>query len=358
MRCRGLILALTLFLGGCFEESVVERLTLRFLPDGRAEVTATVEIDREAFESDEDGRLRRQANEVLEGRDAWARRFSELEAEAESFRWEKHEGLLTRAERTAVLADPSGLSSLFGDTAVAAEYAQRDDRAELALYPGPSSRATRDEQQRVERALAVWSEAISDYLSAAEDFYRHLDAHPTRARALVSALFEDVLEMEVPPLTASEDELVDELGQHMERVIDVLADTGSDGRSLEQLSRLVYDPFPARLRVEIPDEPLEVEGFWQRAEGNDTVLIVPGLSFWKALESLEGRWIFPDPVLTWVWMARTEPEGPRAHAALAEILSPTTRRVEGSPLAAEVHRALVERLEPESNYRVAWSLSH
>ncbi len=350
------LLILALLTTACFEETVVERLTLRFLPDGRAEATATIEIDPGALEDEEDGRLGRWATEVLEGRDAWARRFGELDAAQETFRWEKRDGLLHRAERAAILEDPSGLSALFGDTAVAVEYDEEGGRSELAFYPGPSSRATREERQRVDRAFDEWSKAISQYLAGVEDFYRELDARPGRARALVSALFDDVLDAEAPDLTGAEQELVDELSQRMEGVIGVLASEG-DGDSLEELSRLAYDPFPVPLRIEIPGEPLEVEGLWQRPEGDGTVLVVPGLSFWKALTSLEGRWVFPDPVLTWVWMARTEPEGAQARAALDEILSPATRRIEPAPLPAEVRQTLEDRLAAEPAYRVTWNLN-
>jgi hypothetical protein len=135
----------------------------------------------------------------------------------------------------------------------------------------------------------------------------------------------------------------------MEEVFGVLLVPSGDELSLDELSHLVYDPFPARLSVRLPAAPEEVEGFARDAEGE---LTVPGLGLWPALRALEGRWLSPDPVLLYVERRGKSEEAP---LDLAAFLA-RERRAMPPPSAAEVRLAIEERLQPASLYRAVWTV--
>jgi len=361
-------LLLPLVLWGCFEEPILERLRLRFLPSGEVEVTASVEIHDPPAGSESVTRRIRQIERLVEtGEDPWSPRFRELDPGRETFRWEKREGQLIGAERVAWSEDPSRLTRFFGDTAVLAEY-RREQAAEglegwasLALYPGPSHRANRRQAARVADLLESWTEDLAPYLEAAVDLYRYLENHPERATACLTAFYGDLLEeVEEPELTPDEEELVTALSNTIDGATAVLELDRDEGYSLNELSHLVYDPFPARVTVEVPGRVLEVEGFepvtpsgspaGPGSEGGPTELTIPGLGFWEAWLALEGVWIFPDPAVSAYYLTlREDPD-----AVFPELLA-AERRVEPAPTPQEIRDAVESLLRPEPAYRVLWA---
>ena len=120
--------------------------------------------------------------------------------------------------------------------------------------------------------------------------------------------------------------------------------------SPDEVSHLVYDPFPARLTLKLPAAPQAVEGFLKADDGAFTVAS-PGL--WEALRSLEGRWLSPDPVLVYVESARQGEEGT---FDLDAFLAKPRRSAPAHllPSAHEVRAEIEARLKPAPLYRVAW----
>lgn len=354
-RLRLPVLALALLLSGCFEEPVVERLTLRFGAGGgvtvEVETRLSVEELRKSDPSSSLGRrLRETERALLAGDDDWSRRFAALSPERESYRWEKEDGLLARAERQAQIADPSRLERLFADTPVLAIYSAEEGRAELGLYPGgPGGRANRRELRRMEEGLEAWSETLAAYLEAAEELYRSLERSPERARPVFTALFGDLLDGEEPELSDEEEVQVAVLEEAMQAVLGVLVVEGGEAHTLNELSHLVYDPFPAALTVEVPGEILEVEGFV--ADEGESVLKVPGLGLWAALAALEGWWLAPDPALAYARLIQDSDEEIRAGVA---AFAAAPRHVEPAPDPTEVRAVLDELLRPQPSYRVVW----
>jgi len=367
------LLVAPLLLCACFEEPVVERLHLRFRPDTSVEVTARVEI-RALPEADDDTsfgrRIRQLERQVLAGEDPWSRRFQQLAPQRESFQWEKVEGRLAGARWTAETDTPGRLAGFFGDTAVQVEVEYEEvtvaeagreglARGTLALYPGPSDRADRREQRLVADAFESWTEVLASYLDAAEALYHHLEGRPERARPVLTALYGELLEdVEELELSAKEEELVATLREERDEVIEVLSLDRDEGYSLNELSHRVYDPFPARVTVEVPGEILEVEGFTRAAddsgtgaakEGSSEELSMPGLGLWEAWMALEGVWIFPDPAVSTYYLAQEEDPD----AAFPQLLD-AQRTVQPAPLAAEILTELEELLKPEPVYRVTW----
>jgi len=363
LRRTGLALVL-LLLAACFETPVQETVRLRFLPDGPAIVTSAVEINPLAEEGERNPALdRRMADlrrDLIEGLDPWARRFAAADPVAERFSWEKRLGSLTGARRQVLLDEPGKLRDLFSDTALSVTYEVREDGlAELTIVPGVPSQATRRQRKDMERALDAWSARIAEYLAATADLYKWLDDNPGRARACFLELFGEMVDEEsLPPGTEGEpEELSTEEERRVKRVQDAMAEVfdvllipkGQD-RSLDELSHLVYDPFPAPLSIQLPGEPLELEGFAPFGK-EDKVWAVDTPGLWVALRSLEERWIAPDPVLVYV-----EHKGAKAEGLDLSALMDAPRRVSlPLPNSLEVKREIEARLKPSATvYRAVW----
>ncbi len=359
-RRRVFAVLLCLVFASCFEPPVREALHLRFLPDGIVVATSRVEIS--AGEGTKNPALARRLDEtrrsLLEGSDAWGARFAVTNPVAERFGWEKQLGNLQLATRSAVIAEPEGLEALFGDTAVGATYRIDADRglAELTLSPGLSARATRRQREEMRETLEIWSAALAEYLEAAGDLYAHLERQPERARTCFGLLFDEVVdEKELQRLDEPTDDevaILARLDEAMRHVTEVLLVPERAEYSPDEVSHLVYDPFPARLTVKLPGPPLEVEGF---QVGRGDTLSVAGLGLWESLRSLEGRWLSPDPVLFYVASAR---RGEGTKINLDSFVEKPRRAAPTHylPSAEEVRAAIEERLRPAPLYRVSWQV--
>jgi len=349
-----------LLFAGCFEEPVREELELRLAGDGRAEVvlTTAILVDDEEVES---LALRRRVDEerrrLLLGEDDWTRRFERLDALSQETTFERDHGLLASARQSAVVdlaEDPEALGRFFSDTLVNAFYVAEEGWAELSLYPLSPGRASRRERQRLERAVGPWTETVAVYLRAAGRLYAYLDEHPDRAEVAFSVLLEDVLPEEDGGrrdlLLPDEEPLVEAVEEAMADAWEVLLVSSQEAYSINEVSRLVYDPFPAGVRVEVVGAMVEVEGFEEDPEGG---LRVPSVSLWDALVGLEGRWLEPDPLLLYVGRSGGPSGAPGPSFELADVVA--RERFHAPPPSAEEVRAAIEgRLAPAPVYRVLY----
>jgi hypothetical protein len=131
---------------------------------------------------------------------------------------------------------------------------------------------------------------------------------------------------------------------------EVLLVSAQEAYSINEVSGLVYDPFPARLRVEVPGEVLAVEGFAATPESG---LVVPAVSLWQALTDLQGLWLEPDPLLLYVDRSGGTTGTPGPGFDLAGIVA-RERSHAAAPRAAEIRAALDSRLLPAPVYRVVY----
>jgi hypothetical protein len=347
-------LALALLLFACFEPPITETLRLRFLPNGAVVVTSTVEITAREAEKNPalERRIAQTRQAVLEGWDPWSQRFATLEPAAERYAWEKRLGELHKGTRAALVIEPESLRRFFNDTSLNVTYEIRGDVAELVLVPGAPSRATRRQRQEMQHTLDEWTGRIAEYLAAAEDLYRYLDDRPDRARACFGTLFKDVLPdgTETGELFDQEQERVKKLQDAMEKVTDILLVPKGSDHSPDEISHLVYDPFPALLTVRLPSAPLDVPEGFEVSKDKEGELTAIGPGLWQALRSLEGRWLSPDPVLIYI-----------AHSRSGEPFDLDTfltqqRRASETPTGREVKLAVEERLRVEPVYRVTWKV--
>ncbi len=342
-----------LTLASCFEPPVLETLRIRFLPNGAAVVTRTVVIT-EPRQGDNPALARRLAQtrqELLEGRTDWSPRFAALDPAAERFGWEKRLGEVYGGTHVALVADSAKIRDFFADTALDVSYEVRDGIAELVIVPRAPSRATWRQRKEMERTLEEWTGRVAEYLAASEELYAYVEDRPDRARSCFGTLFADLLaetdQKTLETLTRPEAERVDRVREAMEQVWDVLLVPQGADYSPDEVSHLVYDPFPAPLTVRLPSVPLEApEGF--ETEGEALTAAGPGL--WRSLRSLEGRWLAPDPLLLYVARGGQTQEEP---LDLEGFLS-QPRQASPAPSAAEVRQAIEERLRPAPLYRVTW----
>jgi hypothetical protein len=356
----GLFLCLSLLvLSSCFDPPVREDLGLRFLPNGAVVATSTVRLtDPQESNPALARRLAETRRALLEGSDAWSARYAAAEAAAERFSWEKRLGSLRSVTRSAVFAEPAGLEAFFRDTSVSVTYSIDPERglAELAIVPGVSTRATRRQWEETERTLEAWSTAVAEYFKAGESLYAYLDDHPDRAHACLGSLFGERLDEEeakdLEELTPEEQRRVDRLDDVMGKVLEVLAVPEGSAYSPDEVSQLVYNPFPARLTVKTPGKPLEVQGF---LPGEDGTLTVPSPGLWEALRSLEGRWLSPDPVLFYVESV----QGEKSDFDLGAFLEKSRQTAPEHllPSGHEVRSALEARLKPAPLYLASWRVN-
>ncbi len=352
-----------LSLPSCFDPPVREELRLRFLPNGAVVATSTVHI---ADPDDSNPALARRLAEtrqaILDGSDAWGTRIAGADPAAERFSWEKRLGAVRSASRSAVFAEPAGLEAFFRDTSLSVSYSVNPERgvAELTIAPGPSARATRKQREETEKTLGAWTAEIAEYLKAGQALYAYLEDRPDRAYACLGTLFGESLNEEeakdLKELTPEERRQVDRLDEAMGKVLEVLAVSEGSAYSPDEVSQLVYDPFPARLTLKLPGAPLEVEGFLRGVPGEDGALAVPGHGLWEALRSLEGRWLSPDPVLFYIESARQEEkDGTGFHTFLEKPRQAAPEQQ--LPSAREIRSAIEESLKPAPLYRASWRVN-
>ncbi len=346
--------AAVLVLVSCFEEPVAERMELAFHPDGSFEVRIETTItDRDTRGNPALARRLADLRRSLEqSSDPWSRRFELLMPAFERLVQEREEGALVRVERSARSADHEALERFFADAGVTAQVDRYERELTLQLVPGGSLRASRSQRARVHELLSTWSEAVARTYSATRDLYGFLAEHPDRARICLSVLFGETLPAaeQYPDreLDDTDRPLVEAVLEARQEVVAIFEVPDDEPYSLNELSHLVYDPFPARLTVRLPSEPLAVEGFEQ---GQDGELAVSGLGLYEALQALGEVWARPDPLVTYVEAARSRGE---ARLSLDELVQ--TPLMATGPDQDEVRQALEVRLRPAPVYRVDFRL--
>ena len=347
--CAGLLLL------GCFEDPIEERCTLRVEPTGEVRVTVETVVRRPLGGNRQfDERLAALDQELMGGYGRWQARFERIEGDREGLSWERWEGHLVRHERWLQLPEPEQqLPELFGDTPIDVELQRGDESAELTLVAGPSDRATRRERERIDQTLVAWSEDLAAHLAATAELWRYFESHPDRAGPVTWMLFDDMLEEEDrgrTELLPVEEDLVLRSQRAQQRVVEIFDFPEDEAFTLQEISRRVFDPFPAVFAVELPEGSLllEREGF---ELGDDGRLVVPRHSLWDAFVSLEGRWVSPDPLLAQVRQALIDDDAPFPVEAFLdqEFRFPAT-----SPRGTEVARNLRQALRPTELYRAVW----
>jgi hypothetical protein len=315
-------------------------LTLTFDERGeRVDVASATSIPsaKDSKDRARDDRLR---DDIMAGRDEWSLRFANANPESYRVILDRARGELIRAERSARI-DTADLQKVFFDVAVSAVVTRGDGWAELAIYPGTSTRATRPQRDDAEKKLRAYSERALRYFAALRSMYGYMNEHSARATEIFAALFRDEDDTQPSLINDEEHDLITSLRKALNALTE-----DDDAEQLEAEADLVYNPLPARIVVRVPGEPLLVEGF---AIGRDKELVAEPPSLLEAIASLEGRWVTPDPLAFSI-----RPGGGGDPASEAALIAAMPRRTATVVGAIEVSDAIVEKLRPAPRYRVRW----
>ncbi len=336
-------------LAGCLEPPISESLGVRMLRDGASVVSIGIVL-RDPTDYDRAPRIKQrlesEARAIESAADPWSVRLRAVEPERQRDVVDRERGGLRRVVRHAQLRDPQDLREFFKDTGIDVAFAARDGWAELTLVPGQPMRATAAQRQRVNAELTAFSVNLAAYAAATKRFYDYLDANPGRARVCLGEMFS--VKTEGDALTDEESELVNGENEAMGAIGAVLDPAAGEPYTLDELSRAVYDPFPAPILVTVPGGIVEREGF----PGELTSpLRIPVFSIWPAFERLEGRWFSPDPALA-LWRDDLAKTG-KPFDLEAFLAKP--RKATIAPTSNEVKRVIESQLKPAPVYRVRYT---
>lgn len=346
------VLAVGLLLAGCFEQPVAERVELTFLAGGGFVVTARAEVRPPRGEGSNPALERRIAEaraDFAAGWASWDPRFETLDPARERLEVERRMGDVESVVRQALAREPEGLRRFFAFTDVDAVLTEEPGQAELQLVPRAASRATATERRRVEREIEDWSGTLAHYLAATAELYRYLDQRPDRAEPCLAELFSVARPEGSPELDSDEARLVKATNDAMGEVVRVLKVESGEAYTLDEMSRRVFDPFPAPVSVVLPAVPDEVKGFVVARDGR---LRVPVQGLWDALGRLAGTWVAPDPVVA---MVEHSLYAPGTEFPLAAFLAQPRSVAPALPTPREVAEALRRELTPAPLYRVRWA---
>jgi hypothetical protein len=333
---------------GCLEPPVSESLDVKMLHGGASVVSIGVAL-RDPSDYDKaprvQQRLESEARALEAGSDPWSERLRRIEPERERDIVDHDRGRLRRVVRHALLEEPADLREFLRDTGVGVVYTDGEGWAELMLMPGRSARATSAQRQRLAVQLDEFAANVTRYAAAVTELYDYLDANPDRARACLGEVFSVKAEGET--LTDQESELTTRVSDAISAIGVVLDPAPGEPYTIDEISRLVYDPFPAPMRVTVVGEIVEREGFPGDLQAE---LRIPVFSIWSAFERLEGRWLSPDPAIA-IWRNETAKTGKEFDL---EAFLAIPRRAT-APTEPEVLRAIERQLKPEPVYRVRWT---
>jgi hypothetical protein len=338
-----MLLAGVVLAAGCAVQTPLSsRLQLRFDRDGRrVEITTDTELARDWEAGGAKERLDASRDAFLAGRDEWSNRYALIESESERSTQFKEQGLLRRVEHSAV-ADREQLTRFFSDTPLTFQLLSGDGWSEASIFTGSGSRATREQKDRVEHYLSLWSDDGARYLRAIDKLYEYLDRRPDRAEAAFAALLSDD---EQPPSNDEEGALLNEAHAAIKQILDRADDARANASTLDEDFNDVFNPFPAAMIVQTPGAVIAVENFVRL--GDDSVEIPPA-GITDALHALDGRWASPDPLALGIraMMANQEPASPHDLAALKR------KRTTATP--GEIRDAITKALQRAKVYRVRW----
>jgi len=348
-----LVLILCLPLVGCFDEPVREHLHLVFTEGGEIVVTAVqqvAETDRAQGNIELEDRMDDARTDLESGFDPWSRRFELLNPLAEHISLERVDGEVRRSVHSAVLASFDEVARMLEADGLTGSLTVAGATADLQLFPTGGSRATSRQRDEAERRLREWSDQLAVYFAALIDLYDYLDVRADRTLPCLAHIFDKHEGMgPTGRLTREEEDLVARVKDEMELISEVLMVSKGDAFSLNELTRLVYDPFPAHLSITVAGAVLSSEGLIRKGDGFER----PSVDAWRALMSLEGRWVAPDLVTAAVAPASENRQPDPDPSVIATL----PRHYFSPPSSAEVESALLAALVPEDVHSIRWRRS-
>lgn len=336
---RRALVVLLLFVFACANPPVQDTVTIQFSDDSNL-VTVTAETRFEMKPANDQVRKRVDAaREAAQANvDAWSMRFGRLTPESERVTLQRTKGALERVTRSVTIASDE-LPRVFSDVAITMNVVRGDGWRELSIYPGTSGRATREQQRQFDEELTACSRDVSRYFAAVRHLYSYLDDHPGRAKYLFAAIIAGKDE-DRPPVLDDEKPLVDAVVDSMLMIAERMDEQNARAETFAESADLIFNPFPARMVVRVPHDPVTTEGF---AKGSKELVIEP-VDLLLTIASLEGKWISPDPIA----------ELTAEQAPTADQLAAMPRKAEPVASSSEIAAALREKLARPRAYIVRW----
>ena len=332
---RRLLPLLLLLAVACAQPPVQDEMTIELANDDSAVVTVVTTFNASPRTDAARKRVEAAREAAQTGTDAWSVRFARLSPASEEVTMKRVRGTLQSITRS-VSIDENELQHVFSDTPVTINVLRGEGWRELAIYPGTAGRATREQQRRFNEQLEAWSEDVAAYINAVYHLYAYLDLQPGRARDVYVTLMAD--ETEESPLTDREQPLVKAVRQSIQKLMARAERENQQAELLDESADLIFNPFPARIKIRVPGDPILKEGF-----GDD--LVIEPVELDKAIGALEGRWISPDLLTA---SLRDEHMTP-------EQLSELPRRAISLASADDVAAALKEQFAQPRRYMVRWN---
>ena len=331
------IAAAALVLSACgIKQPVENRLSLVFYEDpSRVHVNTSTHIDEPDNKVIAE-RVNNLREEIAGNRDEWAMRFAGLNIDDERITLDRKYGRVIGVERQTTI-DRNELPKFFNDMSVTVSLLPNNGYTELTIIPGASSRATRQQRERVLATLHEWSTEAAAYVDALSHLYQYLDEHPERVLPAFTILLGDHDQKSV---IDEEQAFIDKVWSTADRLSDRMRPKETDAYMVDEEFDLVFNPFPGEIVVVTPKTGSGVEGFDKR---DATTFIIPRRGLLDAISSLEGKWVSPDPL---AMSAHGDPK-PEQLAKMPRHWSPVVT-------ASEIESAVSERLKPASVYKVRW----
>jgi hypothetical protein len=336
--------SIALLLAACgMRGPVASRVTVAPSDDPqRLAITVSTDIESHTAGPAMEARVTEIREALLAGRDEWSPRFASVPADSERIIIDRKYGVLRHVEHSATI-NADDLQRFFSDTGMTLTLTRGEGWTELTIYPGASTRATRQQRERVEKTLTAWSEDAARYFNAVDRLYFFLAQHPQRAEGI----FDMLLGERQRPLNEEEQALVDTVTEAMDRLSKRLQADEKDVTTLDEEFDLVFNPFSAEIAVHTPREIVASEHFEKRATD---LAVIHRDGILDAMSALEGRWISPDPLAILLRSGATDDSKLPSPASVAAL----PRRSKTGVLASEVEQAVTEELRPASVYRVRW----
>lgn len=274
---------------------------------------------------------------LLSNRDEWALRFQNAAPERDRVIIDRTAGELAAVNRSATI-DAVDLQKFFYDLPITTKIIRGDGWVELSIYPGTSTRATRQDREDFEKRLNQGAAAARRYIDNVRILYEYLDEHPRRADEVFASMFRDDDDPRPVLLSKRELDLVKAVREGIDGILDI--DWGGD---MSREAEAVSNPFPAEIIVRTPTEPTLVEGFTREKHN----LLIKPKGLLEAVGGLEGRWISPDPLA----VALRAPSGTKTEEFVAQLAG-AKRHAEAVVGFNEVLAGLQAELKPADRYRV------
>jgi hypothetical protein len=355
-------LLLTALSLACFRVGPVvqHHLEILFHADGAFEIGVTTRISADAYESNSEAvrrRVTRVAEAILRGDDIWSQAIRALQPQRERRVQELSEGRLIEAFRQALVEQPERFGVLFEAIPVRAYLEREEDLMTLDLVPTGGNRATARQERRVLEHLDRFSRGVATHVRDAAALYAYLEENPERTRPVLIEMFGLEIEEdgESGEVTEEETRLLKQIEEGASIPLEILEFEEEEAYTLDELSQLVFNPFPASIEIEISGSIEEMTGFRSGADGR---AVLPAIGFWNAFVELEARWVSPLPLVAHIEAVRRS-EDAGVELDDADFLEAFLARppvVRGIPGPEEVREALEEALGPEDLYRLGWRL--